>query len=59
LIIHNITKSKVLSIDKEYLSINIRDISYLSTVTKLGEYKALGILGILNLGMMDYLMYIS
>ena len=59
ILIHNINCSKVISIDKEYLSINNRDISYLNTINKIGEYKAGGILGILNIGMMDFLLYIS
>jgi len=59
ILIHNINISKVISIDKEYLSINTREISYLNTINKTGEYRARGILGILNIGMMDFLLYIT
>ena len=50
ILIHNLVRSKVISIDKCYCSINSQDISFLNNAVINNVHKAHGILGIIEIG---------
>lgn len=58
-LLHNLEKSKVISIDKTYLSISAQGVEILNESIILSVQKAFGILGIIQIGVCDFLTYVK
>ena len=56
--IHNVRKTDFLLLEKEYLSINMQDSNYLTSLNIVKAEKTFGVLGIITIGIFEFLIHV-